>query len=93
MPDTEYIEFCDRMINRIDSEYSREQATEEMSNALLHFYFAEQNNKYLVARIAASIFFSVGFIILLLPSMWVFLKVANVLWALVNEHGLGALYS
>jgi hypothetical protein len=31
---SEYIEFCDRMINRIDSEYSREQATEEMSNAL-----------------------------------------------------------
>lgn len=63
----------------IDQYYPESMARGEIRNAAVHIYFDIENARWCIARLASSLFFLIGFPILLWPSFQVFMKVVDVL--------------
>jgi hypothetical protein len=55
-------------------------AKDQANNGILHIYFRYLDSSYPVMRFIASMFYVVGFVCLMIPSIGVFVRVASILW-------------
>ena len=65
----------------------------QVNNMLLHMFYAYENSKYPFWRAAASMFFALGFVALLLPSIKIFWNVIIILIGLLWRNGPLVLWS
>jgi hypothetical protein len=76
----------------VDETFSMEQAKLQVNNALINMYFALKNSEKPFWRWLCGMCFVIGFGILLIPAVKIFYRVGLILWHVVANHGLFALF-
>jgi hypothetical protein len=90
--DDQFDQFRSRMRNRISQDFTPQEAGAEVKNATLHTYFDRENQTYGLVRLAITFLYGVGFTILSIPAAKIFWKVCTVLYRLLVDHGLSAIW-
>jgi hypothetical protein len=86
------MDFKPRLDNKVSADYSQERAAAEFKSAILHAYFRTQNSMYPIRRTFVAIFYAIGFAILSIPTIQIFLKVTGILFDLISSSGVGVFW-
>jgi len=88
----DFDQFRIRIQNRIGEDYSPQEAGAEVKNATLTTHFETENSKLWWVRASIALLYLTGFLILLVPALKIFSRVCAVLYGLLAEHGLSAIW-
>jgi hypothetical protein len=64
----------------------------QLNNAILHLYYTYPNRSAPILSALSATFFAIGFVVLLIPSIYVFARVSSVLFQLVHRQGLNVFF-
>jgi hypothetical protein len=76
----------------VSENFSMEQAHFQVNNALINMYFALKNSEKPFCRWVCGMGYVIGFGILLITSAKIFYRVCLILWHVVANHGLFAVF-
>lgn len=78
--------------NRVSDTYTPQEAGLEVKSSTLALHYETQNGRCWFVRLIISTVYGIGFAILFVPALKVFLGVCRVLYRLIAEHGLSAVW-
>jgi hypothetical protein len=76
----------------VDVNFSIRDAKREVNNALLYLYYAHQNGSAPAWRVMATTLYFFGFLLLLIPSIHVFIRVFSISVELTEKYSFGVLF-
>jgi hypothetical protein len=88
----DFVDFHHRMKNRVSQDFSIESGALEIKNMTLQIYFRVLNGRYWFLRSVTTFFYVLGFVILLIPTGQIFLKVAFILVDLIRSDGFSVFW-
>jgi hypothetical protein len=88
----ELADFHTRMNNRISQDFSPQEAFAQTKSATLQIFYFWQDLRYSWLRVFAAVCFIIGFVMLVLPAIHIFLKVSSVLFDVIIKHGIWAVF-